>query len=87
MKEAIERRRKTETPRQTAARLREKYGVKLAPRQKSRSRVRLSTNCWKADVRRCHASSSRSSPTSRRRSASPMPSDCEGRVHVASRGA
>lgn len=29
MKEAIERRRDAETPRQTAARLREKHGVKL----------------------------------------------------------
>lgn len=29
MKEAIERRRKAETPRQTAARLREKHGVTL----------------------------------------------------------
>jgi antitoxin VapB len=35
MKEAIERRRKAETPRQTAARLREKHGVALRPKAKN----------------------------------------------------
>ena len=35
MKEAIARRRKAETPRQTAARLREKYGVALSAQAKA----------------------------------------------------